>query len=249
MLKKILMYFAGTNLLLILAICNVQAEVIIYTNDNNVSMTQEQYDYFTQMFWDGYQQYVTLEQFNHALDNGRFDSTIERVEYDTDDNKIIQDRATVHETTAKRLSISKACGSSSCTIVTTLQWKGTPNVKSYDVMGARMFNGTTLSGTPVTTLYYSGGTNLISDLKIQSQGFGSSMKLPNSTTNIKVSQYFDVTGTGKVYASYQHATQTISYANSRSYDILLGGYGGVFSFYGNAVGVYDGMGGVYVTIS
>lgn len=249
MLKKTFMSIVGISLLLFIAVLNVNADEIVYTNDNNVSMTQDQYDYFGEVFWDGYQQYVTVDQFNHALDNGLFDSEIEKHVYDTDSVKQPLTKSTIHETTAKRLTITKSCGNGICCITTTLQWKGTPNVKSYDVMGALLHNGVSLSGTPVTALVYSGGTNVISNLKTQSTGFGSSMKIPTSTTNIKVSQYFDVTGTGRVYASYQHATQSITLTNSQKYNVTFGGYGGVFDFYGSAYGVYDGMGGVYVTIT
>ena len=64
-----------------------------------------------------------------------------------------------------------------------------------------------------------------------------------------ISQSYDVSGTGVIYASYQHATQYITKATSQLYTIGYGGDGGVFHFYGAASDVYDQMGGVDMVVN
>ena len=72
--------------------------------------------------------------------------------------------------------------------------------------------------------------------------------MPSSGSNIIVSQSFSTTLGGTVYASYQHATSSISLASSKYYTISKSGYGKVFSFYNNMSSKYDGMGGVYIDV-
>ena len=251
-MKKLVFLLVG--IIVSLNVINVNADEIFYTNANGVSMTEAQYDFFGEFYWDGYQEYVTEAQFNKFLTRGYFNSTIEKVEYDEEliasSNIHLGDeiQGTTHETTAKKLTISKACSGSICDIATTLKWKGTPNVKSYDVIGALLYNGVTLYTEPSTTLTYSGGTLFYGDEYYVGGGFGTSVKLQTSSTNMRITQDFEVTGTGTIYASYQHATSNISKSTSQLYNVAYGGYGGVFHFYGAAVGVFDGMGGVNISI-
>ena len=234
---------------------NVYADEIYYTNANNVSMTEEQYDYFTEMYWDGFQENVTEEMFNHVLNSGYFGQPIEKTIYDEDllPSQMIVPSAeiqgTIHETTHKRLVLSKGCGSTSCGITVTLTWKGQPSIKSYDVIGALLYNDLNLIGNPDTYLGYSGGVISYTDPYFVGGGFGTSVKLQTSNTYMQIAQSYDVYGDGIIYASYQHATENISKATSKKYTVGYGGYGGVFHFYGSAVGVFDQMGGVNTTVS
>jgi len=240
----------------------VNADEIYYTNPNNVSMTEEQYDFFGEMFWDGFQEDVTQALFNEYLTYGYFDGEIETVEYE--DIEYLEDEltpgssslnepdspmGTIHETTAKKLTLSKSCGTYTCGIAVTLQWKKDPTIKSYDVIGALLYGGVTLVGEPTTYLKYSGGTLSYGDEYYVGGGFGTSVKLQTSSTNMKIAQSFNVTDTGAVYASYQHATSNITKATSQLYTVGYGGYGGVFHFYGAASNVFDQMGGVNTTVS
>lgn len=231
----------------------VNADEIYYTNSNGVSMTEEQYDFIGDVYYDGYQDIITPAEFNRYQTYGYFGSTITKVVLDEDDlvqmeqpNQIM---GTVHETTAKRLQLVKICGSYTCGIGTTLTWKGDPKKKSWDVIGALLYNNLTLVGDVTTTLAYSGGTLLYGDEYYVGGGFGTSVKLQNSTTNMQISQSFDVYGNGIVYASYQHATANITKVTSQLYTVGFGGYGGVFHFYGAATNVYDQMGGVNVVVN
>jgi hypothetical protein len=234
---------------------NVNADNIYYTNANGVSMTKEQYDFFVELADEDYPAIVTKDIYNKFINYGYFDNTIEKTEYDEEAYKqtiipSVIPRGTVHETQAKKLVLGKACGTSTCDITVTLTWKGQPNVKSWDVIGTLLYGNLNLVGDPITSLTYSGGTITYSDPYYVGGGFGTSVKLQTSTTNMRAYQSYDVYGEGTVFASYQHARSNITKATSKKYTVGFGGYGGVFHFYGSAVGVYDQMGGVdtYVNI-
>ena len=255
MVKKLICLFVSIFTIGFI-ISNVSAdEEIYYTNGNGVSMTREQYDFFGEMFYDGFQNNVTLNLYNRYLTNGYFEGTIVKDEYDEENHLLSSSlgdspKGTVHETTMKKLTISKACGSVSCAVTVTLRWKGTPNVKSYDVIGALLYSGATLVTGVDTYLSYSGGTLSYGDEYYVGGGFGTSVKLQNSSTNMIITQDYDVSKSagGVIYASYQHATSNITKATSQLYTVGYGGYGGVFHFYGAAVGKFDHMGGVQINV-
>lgn len=238
-MKKIL-------ILLITVICGmciqVSAKESYYKNDNNVSFTKEQYEYFTAMFYDGYQELITQEEFNTYNEDEMKAEYVETKYLD-----FISPLSTLHETAAKQLKISKSTISPIAKISVVLTWKGTPKVKSYDVMGTYL-EGVNLVGNVITKVSYSGGNYDSNEIKNFNNGFGVSIKLPSSGSNIIVSQSFNATLGGTVYASYQHATSSISLASSKYYTISKSGYGKVFSFYNNMSSKYDGMGGVYIDV-
>lgn len=253
-MKKLVVLFISI-LLVSLTITNVNADEIYYTNANNVSMTKEQYDYFVELVDEYYPAEVTKETFNKFVNYGYFGQPIEKETYDEDEFKqqtiipMAEPKGTVHETTAKKLVLTKTCGSTYCGISILLTWKGTPKVKSWDVIGALLYGNLTLIGDPTTRLTYSGGNIYYSDPQYVGGGFGTSVKLQTSTTNMRVYQSYDVYGTGTVYASYQHATKSITKATSKLYTVGFGGDGGVFHFYGSAIGKFDQMGGVDVYVN
>ncbi len=218
----------------------VQAKNFYFVNDNNVEMSEKEYNFFTEMYWEGYQQFVSKEEYDNIRDNGFFESEIQKVE--NIDTYLVPFSLT-HETKSKKLSIAKAC-SSTCLISITNNWKGVPNVKSYDIIGALFTGNINRINEPRTEVYYASGKNSSNVIKYDNNGFGASIKLPNTNEILTVNQTFQVMGNGKIYASYQHATKSITQNNSLNFRINIGGYGKVFDFYNNAYGVYDGMGGV-----
>lgn len=228
---------------------NVYAEEdVYYTNNNGVSLTKTEYDFFTNMYWDGYQKFVTPALYNKYATENLFTAPVTRVEQD-DNNGGYTRAGTYHETSAKIINLSKACGSVICSIVIGLHWKATPRVLSHDVMGALLYNGLNLATDPTTTLYYNEDQWVESEeIKYSNSGFGVSIKLRKSTSMLRLTQTFDIIGTGIVYGSYQHARSTISLPSSKCYTVNFGGYGGVFDFYGNAYGVYDQMAGVETSV-
>ena len=132
-------------------------------------------------------------------------------------------------------------------IVVKCQWLVNPKIRSYDVIGAR-FSGTDLvSDSIVTKVTSNSGTEYFSNLKRTSNGIGVSVQLPIAN-NLSIEQKFTVGSSGIVYASYQHAIENVLLATSKLYTINSQGFGGVFQFYGGAVGKYDEMNGVYIDL-
>lgn len=235
-MKKYLIFM----ILFSVGILNVNASTVYYTNDNNVNFTERQYDFFTEMYFDGYQEYMTQEDFDYF--------ELEMMNPDLVESEYISDiitRATSVNDGTKTLKISKSSTNeiSNVSIVTT--WNTNPNVKSYDVIGARL-SSVSLKDTPTTKLINSKGTSNYSVSVSSNNGFGTSV--PLSGNNMKVTQTFKVSNGGTVYASYQHAKTAISLANSKRYTISANGYGGVFAFTGLAISTYDKMNGVSISV-
>lgn len=230
---------------------NVRADEVYYTNSHGVSLTEEQYNFLTELHFDGYQDYITEATHNKYLSMGLYDEKVTKEvieDFDDSGNSLY---GTLHETTAKRLELAYACGGNRCTMATTAEWKGTPRIISYDVIGSYLYGNLTRLSTPITYLYWSGQTIEFTDRVYSGNGYGCTALLQNSSVNMIVAQDVDirVDGSGTFYSSYQHATKRITLETSKKYTTGFGGYGGVFFFYGSAVGVYDQMAGVDVHLS
>lgn len=214
-----------------------------YKNPNGVILTKEEYEFLSLMYWDGYQSIMTLSDYTEFKNSNIMSGDI--TSKTSEDG--IKPRGTFHETNAKILKITSSC-SSDCFVSVVLTWKNNPNTRSYDVMGARFNNTTVEPSTIRTRITSTNGQLSFNDIKSFNNGFGVSMALPKSGSNIVAYQTYTVTKGGTVYASYQHAKSTISLANSKNYTISPYGYGGVFQFSGVAANVYDRMNGVSIDI-
>lgn len=230
---------------------NVHADEVYYTNSHGVSLTEEQYNFLGELHFDGYQDYITEATHNKYLSMGLYDEKVNKQVVEDFDDSGITPNGQIHETTAKKLQLAYACDDGECTMVTTLQWKGTPKIISYDVIGAYLYGNLTRTSTPMTLLYWSGQTIEFTDRVYSGNGFGCTALLQNSSVNMTIGQDIDlrVDGSGTYYSSYQHATKKITLETSKKYTTGYGGDGGVFFFYGSAVGVYDQMAGVNVHLS
>ena len=150
------------------------------------------------------------------------------------------------ETSAKGLYMGYYCGSTDCTALASVEWFGEPNQKSYDVFGS-FLDGTTLVGIPMVSTS-SEVTGYSADvIKYETDGFGAVLKVPNGE-EVFFDMVYHYQGTGALFISYQHAMSSISLADSQLFHIDFGGYGNVFDFYGNAIGVYDHMPGVHMSV-
>ncbi len=222
---------------------NVSAQEIFYENEKGVVFTKEQYEFFSAMYYDGYQSIMSQEDFDsfepEYMNKDLVESKIAR-------NYGINPLGTEVGTPAKTLKISKL-NTSNVKISVTLVWHGNPTIRSYDVMGAYLSGVNLLSGV-TTMLSYSTGGNTANDIKQLSNGFGVSIKLPVSGNDIKLTQTYSVSKGGRVYASYQHAMDTVNLSLSQSYTIGIGGYGHVFIFNNGAMSHYDGMDGVDIDV-
>ena len=230
---------------------NVRADEVYYTNSHGVSLTEEQYNFLTELHFDGYQDYITEATHNKYLSMGLYDEKVTKEVIEDFDDAGNSLNGTLHETTAKRLELAYACGGNRCTMATTAEWKGTHIIISYDVIGSYLYGNLTRLSTPITYLYWSGNTIEFTDRVYSGNGYGCTALLQNSSVNMIVAQDVDirVDGPGTFYSSYQHATKRITLETSKKYTTGFGGDGGVFFFYGSAVGVYDQMAGVDVHLS
>lgn len=247
MLKKRKIVFISLMLLqLIIPFNIINAEEIYYINDNNVELTKEEYDFLSKFYWEGYQDNMTEEDYQEFVDSNIMDGefqSVERIYYDTTSAMLY---SSSHQTSSKLIKMSSSCYTN-CTISVVVTWSTVPKVKSYDVIGARL-SGISLIKHNQTTAETTTSTNTSTEIQKLSDGFGVSIKIPSSGSDYVISQKYIVSKGGTVYASYQHATSTISLANSKKYTISSSGYGGVFSFTGTAASVYDQMGGVSLTV-
>lgn len=128
-----------------------------------------------------------------------------------------------------------------------LDWFKNPVIHSYDVIGVR-FDGN-LSYNENISFYqkYENGISYDYYGKFLDNGLGCSFLLKDGSSN-EIAITFKVTGSGTVYGSYQHAKSTTYLAVSKNYTLSSSGFGGVFNFGSNAKSVYDGMGGVSVSV-
>ena len=156
-------------------------------------------------------------------------------------------RGTFHSTNSKQLSIAKSCNSI-CTIITNLKWLTNPTIRSYDLIGARFVNTNLANDSITTKVSSSNGIEYFSNNKYFAKGLGTSVKLPSGAKNLIIQQKFFVNPSGTVYASYQHSTSNISLQTSLNYTVGVGGYGNVFLFHSDAVGKFDQMNGVDITL-
>lgn len=230
----------------LLFILNVYADDTYYTSEYGVSMTKEQYDFFSKMYWEGFQSQVTNEIYNKYLSKGLFDREVKTVVKELEPEQGIS-RSLTHETTAKKLQLSYSCLDGYCTMITSLTWKGIPRVTSYDIIGSVIYgNNAYRIGSLTTSLRAGTNSYTYTNYVDNDSGWGCSLPLP--TTDYQMIIYQDVeiyvSGDTTYYSSYQHATSKVTLETSQKFTTGYGGIGGVFFFYGAASGVYDEMAGV-----
>ena len=224
---------------------NVNAkENIYYKNKNNVIFSEKEYDFITELFYEGYQNIISSKDYDNIFEYNSLNGIIETKIYN--EKNTITSYGTSHSTGSKTIKISKSC-MTNCLITIVATWKKSPNIRSYDVIGA-FLEGVDFVTYPVTTVNNSTGSRNSSETIINSNGFGVSIKLLETGDDMIVSQYFRTTKNGTIFGSYQHAAKNITLANSKRYVISKSGYGGVFKFESGINNYYDGMGGVNISV-
>ena len=232
---------------------NVFASTLVkkyYTNSNGVRLTEKEYNFVNEIYGVDYFENMTKDDYDWISDLDINKNKIEiSTYYDNISNiNLGMLKGHTHATGSKRLTIIKSCSSQVCTVITNLTWLTNPTIRSYDVIGARFQNASLLNNTITTRVSSSSGTTYSSNTKTFSNGIGTAVKLPTGSTNIVLEQKFFMNPGGTVFASYQHATSNITLATSLQFVVGATGAGSVFVFYGNAVGKYDNMGGVDITL-
>ena len=129
---------------------NVYAKEVYYTNSSGVSFTKEEYDFFTYMTWDGYQEYITQDMVDEIQGKSITDPDVKKVGICTNSSKIPRTRDSNLEvtTSAKSLTLGTYCTAYYCRVLMDLLWLGEPTVKSHDVIGS-LIDGPTRLTKPV----------------------------------------------------------------------------------------------------
>ena len=230
----------------VFSILKVNASNFYYSN-GVVRLTEKEYNFVKEFYGEDFLSNMTIEDY-HWLEELDINNNDVEIKIAFLEPTEILPYGTNVTSNSKRIAIAKSCYTNYCVITTTTTFLTDPSIRSYDVVGAR-FSGTSLYNQNTTTQVRSSvGTTTYSNYQYLNNGFGNSVKLPDNGNNIIVQQKYYVKPTGTVYASYQHATKSVSLAISKMYFISMTGYGGVFTFTGSAVNSYDATTGVDIAL-
>ena len=226
---------------------NVYASEVYYTTPNGIDLTEEEYKFITVFYGEQYLKIMTEDQYKEFVDADLLTKRVTIKKVDLYPNQFgISPQSNTHSTPEKTLQIGSAC-SSMCYTSILLRWHASPNIRSYDVIGA-YFHNVSLIDHNTTYVYSTAGTEYYNNLKTTSKGIGNTVKLPDKGDDIVVNMMFTNTKNGTIFGSYQHAMQNTTLLVSQNYEFSLNGHGNVFLFTGNAVDVYDEMTGVDVDV-
>ena len=242
-------------------------------------VTEEQYEILSPIFSDLYislmsdekialytENEFTVEQKLYKVTqtaNGTYNEEIDlELEDEIRNGTLPSPRDVTHyQTTYKKISLMDSDMDDNLHFITIYtQWLIVPVTQSYDVTAMRVEDAYIIDGTQdgtqayikngeVGTVNYSpNGTNI----RKADNGFGISMNLVNNASYYETDISANVVTTSqyaKVYGTYQHAVTDLSLDDSQSYFISHNGYGSVLNFATGVQHKYDGMNGVYKTLS
>lgn len=215
-----------------------------YTNSNDISLTTREYNYVLRNYGQNFYEKMTKDDFKWISkmyplgDNYRLKAT----------NDLELNDSSYHQTAYKRISIVKSCLSTICNITIQARWLKSPNIRSYDLIGARLINTSLANKNIITRVITDKETKYYTDYQLFSNGFGTSIKIPKNANNIIIEQNFEVYNKGTIFGSYQHAIKPITLKTSQKYTIDVNGFGNVFLYNGLKTITYDEMSGVYTTL-
>lgn len=219
-----------------------------YVNPNGVVFNAQQLNYISDMYYVGYQDTMTQIEFDKIVELDLFKQPIITVEQNSMNSKsdyaVMGNSSTQYGVTT---TITKSC-TTQCLVTLKATWSVIPSIKSFDVIGFRLANATidtinkaTISGNNYSVTYQP------SEAKVLDNGFGYSIKLGNSV-GLKITTSMYTSRNGTIFGSYQHANYNVTLGTSKLYNISPGGYGNVFSFYGDAMFKYNNATGVDITL-
>lgn len=231
---------------------NVEAKEVYYTNSSGVEFTKEQYDFYTYLTHEGFQEYVTQDMLEEVNWDDLDSMDVKVVRMCTKEPSNMgstsqpQQDNLFFKTEYKGIMIGKYCNKVTCRVTTDVEWYGEPNVKSHDVIGAFLDGPTRL--TEASTVITSSTTGSYEEITIyEDDGFGAVFQVPTGD-DVTITQTFLYSGTGTIYSTYQHAKEGISYENAQKFHIAFSGFGNVLDFYGKAYDIYDKMPGVCIDV-
>ena len=241
-------------LILALAIMGISKNVYAkentyYTTQKGIELTREEYEFLTTFYGEKYPDIMTQAMYNEFVEEDLINSDVQIKTYIEPQLGTMTSgtRSTSHSTNYKTVQIGSACLPSYCIMSLLNTWHASPSVRSWDNIGAYL-SGVSLISHNHTYVNSTDGTVFYSNLKTATNGVGNSVKLPDTGEDIIINMAFKVGRGGTVFGSYQHAMQSTTLLNSQNYNFDILGEGGVFGYYGTAVGIYDGMNGVDITV-
>ncbi len=224
---------------------NVNAKEIVYKNELGLELTEMEYQNILAIHGEDYLKTMSSSDFDKYKEYYSYpDLKIEKVNSNVEE--FIMPLSEFYETNYKRLSVTNVTNSTPTTLVVVqLKWKQVPKVKSYDVIGVRLYN-TSFSGSVSTYALINGIRVSPEATKKVSNGVGASIKLLSDSSSIEIQQSFTVNSGGIVYACYQHAIKNISLSDSQNFTISSVGLGKVFKF--TNISLFDQMDGISIKI-
>lgn len=253
-MKKILL----SVIIFVIAICsieNVKAEDSIYfTTDKGVELTKFQYNTLVDMFSIERVRTISEDDYNNLhvdrMVEGQY--TYETKEIETPEESYPGGIVpyVYHETTSKKLTLTKICSSGYCSMGTTLYWKKKPAVNSYDVIGVRLEN-TSFYNSIVSFKMVSTDGTIIRTTDKDVKATNGSAGIKKVISNIDYFVYdtmVNQTSNGMVFASYQHAKTSVTLAQASNFQFKGTGVASVFLWPVDIISKYDQMGGVDITL-
>lgn len=223
----------------------VLAKEAFYQNSNGVEFTEEEYSFISMFYFDGYQDYMSKEDYNNFISSNIMNKEIKIAE--SNDDIYMPSALVEHNTGMKNLKLSSACSGSSCEMSITLNWTKMPTARSCDNIGAYLSSTTLISRDK--SYYYNDGYELAPQTKkTTGNGLSSTYALSKISNSMNFIEIFKVKNTGRVTASYQHAKTNITLNDSQNFTFSPSGMGGVFAFNYPVNQYYDGMLGVYLDL-
>ena len=222
----------------------VYAEECTYRNSVGVDMDCELRRKLLNYYSERFLEFMPQNEYDSIKNNDPDD-----IEVSTHKEELIETitRGAFYATSYKEIRIIK-----NGTFVTVmLTWLKNPVVRSHDVLAVRLSSGVSINGNlSFTQISYNGGNAVVSTTCSKQtfyNGQGVSFKL-STYSDLESSITFYISGTGTLYASYQHATTAVTLNQSKNYTISSMGYGNTTLFDSSVANKYDGMAGVYIPV-
>lgn len=239
-MRKII--FAILVSIFVLSFSVVEAKSEFYENSQNVKIEYNKYKELCNIYSENFVEFMEQDFYNRIKSFNREDFEIVEIE-----NNIVPLSLEV-TTEYKNLRFIKV-GSQ---ITLMLKWLKIPSTRSYDVIGIRT-EGVRISSTPLFKLtYVLDGTRksyTTNSSKNFSNGYGTSFKIPDGNiTTLETSLSFNISESGKIYGTYQHAQRSLSLNDSKNYTLSSNGYGSVLNFDSSIRSKYDNMEGIDMII-
>lgn len=224
---------------------------VYYTTNNGIELTEEEYKFLTKFYGTPYVDIMTRDQYNEFVEDDLLHSDLRIKKVTPQTTALVNpgnmQRGTYNYEAGRTIQIGAACLPTKCIMSLLTTWDIDPAITSWDDIGAWL-DTTTLKSYSHTYLSTSNTTSYFTNWKVESDGIGNTVFLPEDGTNMIINMAFTVSRGGTVYGSYQHAMEDTTFSASQSYTLDFAGYANVHLFSGAAIGVYDEVGGVDINV-